>query len=243
MTARVAWTVVTIVAVETIVCGVALLPLIVVWSQLGSWAPAAPLTRVLAISLAVVPSYVLFALLLMLISAVALRVLGWQTPAGLATRVAALEWPLLRWARGMAVAHIARLVGGTLFRGSPVWTAYLRLAGARLGKRVYVNSLAVTDYALLDFGDDVVIGDGVHLSGHTIEGGVLKTGVVRLGRGVTVGVGSVIGIDVAAGDRCQIGALSLVPKHARLDPDRVYIGIPVRRMVERGSDDADALAG
>jgi carbonic anhydrase/acetyltransferase-like protein (isoleucine patch superfamily) len=125
------------------------------------------------------------------------------------------------------------MIAGTLFRGSPVWTAYLRLAGARLGRRVYVNSLAVTDYNLLEFGDDVVIGDDVHVSGHTVEGGVLKTGAVRLGCNVTIGIGSIIDIDVVAGDRCQVGAMSLVPKHSRLDADALYIGIPVSKVSEQ----------
>jgi carbonic anhydrase/acetyltransferase-like protein (isoleucine patch superfamily) len=190
------------------------------------------------VSLAIVPSYVFFGLLLMLVSALAVRALRWHTPAGVTTRVADMEWPLLHWIRGLAIAHIVRLVAGAVFRGSPVWTAYLRLAGARLGRRVYVNSLAVTDYSLLDFGDNVVIGDGAHLSGHTVEHGVLKTGPVRLGCNVTIGVGSVIDIDVVAGDGCQVGAMSLVPKHSRLDADALYIGIPVQRFPGRGRCDA-----
>ena len=93
---------------------------------------------------------------------------------------------------------------------------------------MYVNSLAVADYNLLDFGDDVVIGDGVHLSGHTIEGGVLKTARVRLGRRVTIGVGSIVGIGVDAGEGCQVGALSLVPKYTQLDAGTTYVGIPAQ---------------
>jgi acetyltransferase-like isoleucine patch superfamily enzyme len=104
-------------------------------------------------------------------------------------------------------------------------SAYLRLAGARIGRRVYVNSLAVADYNLLDFGDDVVIGDGVHLAGHTIEEGMLKTARVRLGRSVTIGVGSIVGIGVDAGEGCQVGALSLVPKYTQLDAGTTYFGI------------------
>jgi acetyltransferase-like isoleucine patch superfamily enzyme len=71
----------------------------------------------------------------------------------------------------------------------------------------------------------------VHLSGHTVEGGIVKTARVVLGHGVTVGLGSIIGIGVQAGDRCQIGALSVVPKHTRLEPDAVYAGVPARRIV------------
>jgi non-ribosomal peptide synthetase-like protein len=166
---------------------------------------------------------------MMLASAIVVRVLKWRTPVEIETRIRDLEWPLLNWVRSMVATHLVKVIAGTLFRGSPVWTAYLRLAGARLGRRVYVNSLAVTDYNLLEFGDDVVIGDGVHLSGHTVERGVLRTGTVRLGRNVTIGVGSVIDIGVVAGDGCQVGAMSLVPKHARLEPASLYMGVPAQK--------------
>jgi acetyltransferase-like isoleucine patch superfamily enzyme len=130
----------------------------------------------------------------------------------------------------MVATHIVRVFAGALFRGSPVWTAYVRLAGARAGRRVYVNSLAVTDFNLLEFGDDVVIGDEVHLSGHTVEGGVVKTAPLCLGNNVTIGLGSVLEIGIEAGDGCQVGALSFVPKHTRLEAGATYAGIPAHRI-------------
>jgi acetyltransferase-like isoleucine patch superfamily enzyme len=39
-----------------------------------------------------------------------------------------------------------------------------------------------------------------------------------------------VGIGVEAGERCQIGALSVVPKYTRLEPDAVYAGVPVRKI-------------
>ena len=141
-------------------------------------------------------------------------------------RIADLEWKLLTWVRYGASIHLARVLAGTVFRGTPIWTAHLRLNGARLGKRVYVNSLAVSDYNLLEFGDDVVIGGDVHLSGHTVEGGVVKTARVRLGRNVTIGLGSVIEIGVEIGSDAQVGALSFVPKHSKLSGGVTYVGAP-----------------
>lgn len=228
--ARIGWTVVTILVVETLLCGAAILPIVLIWSGLASVTGAGSPARLVLVSLAIVPSYVLFALLFMLLSGLAIRILRWHTPPGVATRLADMDWPLLDWARYMTAIHLVRLTAGALFRGSPIWTMYLRLAGARLGRRVYVNSLALTDYNLLEFGDDVVIGDGVHLSGHTVEHGVLSTARVRLGRNVTIGVGSIVDIGVEIGDHCQVGALTLVPKHSRLEAGAVYAGIPAHRL-------------
>jgi acetyltransferase-like isoleucine patch superfamily enzyme len=145
-------------------------------------------------------------------------------------RIADLPPPLLAWGRYLASAHVVRLFAGTLFRATPIWTFYHRLNGARLGRRVYINSLSVMDDNLLEFADGVVIGAGVHLSGHTVEAGIVKTAPVRLGRNVTIGVGSVIGIGVDVGPDAEIGALSLVPKHRTLEGGAVYAGVPVRRI-------------
>jgi acetyltransferase-like isoleucine patch superfamily enzyme len=200
------------------------------WSSLIGWQGPSPAVRLIVFSLMVAPSYVLFALVLMCLSPLATKLTGWRTPRRAEMRIVALEWPLLDWVRYMVAIHIVRFFAGTLFRGSPVWTAYLRLNGARLGRRVYVNSLAVSDHSQLVFGDDVVIGADVHISGHTVEGGLVKTAPVSLGDRVTIGLGTVVNIDVEAGADCQVGALSLVPKHSRLDGGAVYVGIPVTRL-------------
>lgn len=226
---RVSCTLVSIIVVELVVCAVAASPVVLVWIELMARITSNPV-RAATFSAVLVPSYIAFALCLMAASAAATRLTGARTPPDAAMRIAEMGWPLMRWARYMAASHVVRVLAGTLFRGSPIWTAYLRLNGATIGKRVWVNSLFVSDHNLLEFGDDVVIGSEVHLSGHTVEGGVLKTARVRLGREVTIGLGSVVDIDVTIGDGCQVGALSLVPKHTTLEPHGTYAGIPVRRI-------------
>ena len=231
--ARVAWTVATLVVVQAVVCGVAVLPVMAVWGPLLVWTAANPVAGIAALSFAAIPSYALFAITLMFASAVATRITGWRTRPDANLRLADLDWPLLDWVRYMVATHIVRLFAGTLFRGTPIWSTYLRLNGARVGRRVYVNSLAVSDHNLLEFGDDVVIGGDVHLSGHTVEGGYVKTGRVRLRNHVTIGLGSVIGIGATIGPDVQIGALSLVPKNVTLDTSGVYVGVPARLLADR----------
>jgi acetyltransferase-like isoleucine patch superfamily enzyme len=227
---RIGWTVLTILLFQGFVCGSALLPVVLIWSQVLAATESSRVLRAVAVSVLIVPLYVLFALSLMFVSAITGRIFNWQTTPNKHMRIADVDWPLLQWAHSMVATHIVRFFAGGLFRGSPIWTAYLRLAGARLGRRVYVNSLAVADYNLLEFGDDVVIGADVHVSGHTVEGGVVKTARVQLGNNVTIGLGSVIDIGVEAGDGCQVGALSFVPKHTRLEAGAIYAGIPAHRI-------------
>ena len=234
-TGRVVWTVCTIFVVESLVFGLSGLPAFLFWTWALSWAtPPWPLIRPLILAASLVPAYLVFATTLVVLSAASTRLFGWRTQPGGTWRLADLEWGLLDWSRYMISTHVVRVLVGTFFRSSPLWTWYMKLNGAQIGHSVYINSLSISDHNMLVMGDGVVIGESVHMSGHTVEGGVVKTGFVRLGRGVTVGLGSMVGIGVEAGDHCQIGALSVVPKYTRLEAGGIYAGVPVRR-IEKAS--------
>jgi acetyltransferase-like isoleucine patch superfamily enzyme len=209
---RIAWAVSTFIFVEIIVCGLSTVPVVLLWLQLAKFLSANPRLQVVLLSGALIPSYIIFALALLAVSPLVLRLVGWRTPAQAEMRIADVDWRLLKFARYAAANHVVRVLAGAFFRGSPIWTFHLRLGGARLGRRVYVNSLELNDYNLLEFEDDVVIGAGAHLSGHTVEAGIVKTGRVHLGRNTTVGVNSIVEIGVTTGANCEIGALSFVPK-------------------------------
>jgi carbonic anhydrase/acetyltransferase-like protein (isoleucine patch superfamily) len=227
---RLVWTVTTLAVVEGLVCALSVIPVLLVWSGLVVLAGSNHITRLAIFSAAVMPSYLMFAVCLMIVSPLVIRLIGWRSPEDAEMRIAEMGWPLLRWIRYLATIHLVRVVAGTLFRGTPIWTAHLRLYGARVGRRVFVNSLYVSDYNLLHFGDDVVIGAAAHVAGHTVEHGIVKTAAVRLSRNVTIGLGSVIEIGVDVGPDCEIGALSFVPKRTKLEGGAVYAGIPVTRI-------------
>jgi acetyltransferase-like isoleucine patch superfamily enzyme len=223
---RIAWTIASLVAVQIVVCGLSAAPVVLVWQWLLSVSGGNRLARWALFSLAIAPSYAVFALCLTVVSPLAMRLLRWHTPPDADMRIADMDWALMRWVRFGASIHVVRAIAGMLLRGTPLWTTHLRLNGARLGKRVYINSLGLSDYNLIECGDDVVIGGAVHLAGHTVENGVVKTARVRLGDRVTVGLGSVIEIGVEIGSGAQVGALSFVPKFAKLEGGVVYTGAP-----------------
>ena len=229
---RVAWTVISLFIVETLVFGLAVMPAVSTWSWLITWVPDPVILRPALVAMTFVPAYLVFAFALVGLSALSTRVCGWRTKPDGMWKLRDLEWPLLDWVRYMVSTHIVRVLVGTFFRASPLWTLYMRWNGARMGRGVHINSLSISDHNMLEFGDGVVIGENVHLSGHTVEGGMVKTGPVRLGRFVTVGLGSMVGINVEAGEKCQIGAMSAVLKGTKLDANAVYVGVPVRK-VER----------
>lgn len=228
---RAVWAVASVIAVETLVVGVSVLPAFLCWTWLFTF-PVPPwlAARAVLAAMSFVPAYLVFCLALASLSALSTRLFGWRTRPDQTWTLADFDWPMLDWVRYMVSTHVVRVLVGTFFRSSPIWTFYLRMNGARVGRGVYINTLSISDHNLLEFGDHVVVGEGVHLSGHTVEGGEIKTAAVRLGRGVTVGLGSIVGIGVEAGEGSQIGALSVVPKHSKLEPHTTYAGVPVRRI-------------
>ena len=232
---RIVVTSVAIVAVQTVICAVAMFPAVLLWRAAVTTAPSDSLPQGAGVSALLVPAYIVFALCLMPVSAAITRLVGARTPPNTELQISAVSWTLMKWVQYMSAAHIVRLASGSVFRGSPLWTGYLRMNGARIGRRVFINTLSIADHNLLELGDDVVIGADVHISGHTVEGGMVKTGRVRVGSNVTIGLGSAIDIDVEIGNGCQIGAFTLVPKHARLEPNGVYVGIPARKLSDHVS--------
>lgn len=232
---RVLWAVLSCFVVESIVFGISVLPAVLFWEWHLHWNLPGPFwIRVTLLSMAFIPAYILFVFSLMILSAMATRIFGWRAPDNSEMPINNPDWPLLNWGRYSISTHLVRIFAGPLFRATPVWTMYMRLNGARLGHRVFVNSLGVMDHNLLEFGNDVVIGSDVHLSGHTVERGIVKTAKVRLGDRVTVGASSIVEIGVEAGTGCQIGALSFVPKFLTLEAEQTYAGIPVRRVEPHG---------
>lgn len=244
---RVAWTVLSIFIVESLVFGLSVLPAFFFWTWTLGWEVPA-LIRPAIVATTLVPAYLLFAFVLVALSAFSTWACGWRTAPNGAWKLRDLEWPLLDWVRYMVSTHVVRVFVGTFFRASALWTLYMRWNGAKIGRGVHINSLSISDHNMLEFGDGVVIGESVHLSGHTVEAGMVKTGRVRLSRFVTVGLGSMVGINVEAGEKCQIGALSVVLKGSKLEGSAIYAGIPARKIERKvkaadNTDDADAAIG
>ena len=229
---RFVWTLASIFVVESAILGMAALPAVAFYRWHTTWPIASFVLKTLVLAMVIVPSYAIFAVLLMAFSALAMRVLGWRPVAPCEMVIAELDWPLCNWARYQISAHVVAFFAGGLLRATPVWSAYMRWNGARFGRRVWVNSLGVTDHCLLEFGDDVVIGSGVHLSGHTVERGIVRTAAVKIGAGSTIGVNAHVKIGVDIGAHCQIGSLSMVPKFSVLSGPGTYVGVPAR-LLER----------
>ncbi len=91
-----------------------------------------------------------------------------------------------------------------------LYSAWLRLWGSRVGRRVYWTPLVeITDRSLLDIGDGVVFGHRAACYGHLVKrrGG----GMVLYVRRIRIGAGAMLGAGARLGPGARIAAGAEVP--------------------------------
>ena len=190
------------------------------------------LGRAALFSVLIVPSYIAFALCLM----VERRrwptwVTGARTPANAEMRIADMGWPLMRWARYMVASHLVRVLAGGLFRGSPDLDR-LSPSQRRADRPRRVHELPVRQRSqpARDRRRCRHRQRGAHVwpyrRGRRREDGARCASDATSRLGLARSSTSVS----PSGHGCQVGALSLVPKYTTLEADAVYAGIPVRRI-------------
>jgi hypothetical protein len=102
------------------------------------------------------------------------------------------------------------------------YSAWLRLWGSRIGRRVHwTPRVDITDRSLLEIGDDVVFGHLTACYAHLIkrrrEGLVLYVRRVRIGNGVMIGAGSRLSPGARLGAGVTLGILTDVGVGQRID--------------------------
>ncbi|MGY1639169.1 Pls/PosA family non-ribosomal peptide synthetase [Geodermatophilus sp. SYSU D00742] len=115
------------------------------------------------------------------------------------------------------------------FGGSPLYAAYLRLLGARIGPRVVILSSHIpvcTD--LVSIGADTVIRRGARLSGYTAVQGRIRTGPVTIGSDAHVGHDSVLSPGSVLGDGARLGHASCLFGSQEVPAGERWSGVPAR---------------
>ncbi|MBW0104886.1 amino acid adenylation domain-containing protein, partial [Pseudonocardia sp. KRD-291] len=131
----------------------------------------------------------------------------------------------------------------TMLAGTPMLPPALRLLGCRIGRRSHVGTTYLTEYDLVDVGDDVTIGRAVSLQTHLFEDRVMKMSTVRIENGASVGDRAIVLYDAVVGAGVALDPLSLVMKGEHLPPGTRWRGITAQPVTEAVPDSCDAPSG
>jgi non-ribosomal peptide synthetase-like protein len=115
-----------------------------------------------------------------------------------------------------------------LFAGTPFKSLIWRLAGARIGRKVYDGGCIMTDRTLVEIGDYANLNEVSVLQAHSLEEGVFKSQHVRIGKACTLGPAAFAHYGVTMGDHSVLDADSFLMKGEVLDPHTVWCGNPAK---------------
>ncbi|WP_168595984.1 Pls/PosA family non-ribosomal peptide synthetase [Rhizobium sp. SG570] len=133
----------------------------------------------------------------------------------------------LRYYRFWVVQTMIRTAPVVLFRGSPLYSLYLRLLGAKLGRNTVIECRSVpvcTD--LISIGDNTILRKESMILGYRAQSGYIHTGQLTIGRDAFVGVGSTLDIDTRIGDGAQLGHSSSLQRGQSIPDGEHWHGSP-----------------
>ena len=145
-------------------------------------------------------------------------------------RVRAGDYPLwgryyLRW---WLVRRVLETVASQYLAGTPAYTLYYRLLGARIGRDAVLLCDFIDAADLVTIGDEASLDAGSMLATSAVEGGRLRLGTVAVGARVTIGAMAVIGRDAVVGDDAALDELSALPAGGILPPHERWSGSPAK---------------
>ena len=118
-------------------------------------------------------------------------------------------------------------------RATPWLPLALRCMGARIGKRVFMDTTDITEYDCVSIGDDAVLHAWSGPQTHLFEDRVMKIGMVRIGDAVNVGPRSTILYDTRVEAGARLGPLTLVLKGEAIPAGQAWIGSPATPWTQR----------
>ncbi|HWR41228.1 MAG TPA: Pls/PosA family non-ribosomal peptide synthetase [Patescibacteria group bacterium] len=110
--------------------------------------------------------------------------------------------------------------------GTPYAVWVWRLFGVQVGRRCYIDTSWITEFDLVEIGDDVALNEEAGLQTHLFEDRVMKLGRVRIGDRCTVGSAATILYDTELEDDVTVGDLTLIMKGEMLPAGSSWQGLP-----------------
>jgi non-ribosomal peptide synthetase-like protein len=156
--------------------------------------------------------------------------LKWLVMGRYEPRVAPL-WSLFVWRSELVTSTYETLMSPMLLdplHGTPYINIFLRLLGAKIGRRVFTDTTDITEFDLVTVGDDVALNSECGLQTHLFEDRVMKLGAIKVGDRASVGTISIILYDAVMEPGARLGELSVVMKGETLPAGTSWEGSPAQ---------------
>jgi len=137
-----------------------------------------------------------------------------------------------------ALRRYLMAIGMFIIPFSSIRVLLLRACGVRIGNGCYIGFHVMCDTnfpGMISIGDNVTISHGTQIYAHTmtpaqspLAGVYNEAKPVKISNGAWIGAGCLVLPGVTVGERCMVGAGSVVCKDT--DPCSVYAGNPCRKI-------------
>lgn len=133
---------------------------------------------------------------------------------------------VVRWAFVTQLAKVAHQMFLIWVIGTDVMAWWYRLLGAKIGRRVTINTVFLYDWDILEIGDDSFIGGRSSVMAHIGQMGRVTFSPTVIGSGCTIGQDSSVFGGVTMENRSVLGANSLALRNQRFLTNCTYLGVP-----------------
>jgi non-ribosomal peptide synthetase-like protein len=138
-------------------------------------------------------------------------------------------WSTFVWRNELLNAlheHLAQpfLIGA--LTGTPFVCWYFRLLGAKIGRRVYMETTDLSEFDLVHIGDEAMLNADCTIQTHLFEDRIMKMSTIDLGPRCKVGSGSLVLYDTRIEEGATLDDLSLLMKGESLPAATGWRGIP-----------------
>jgi non-ribosomal peptide synthetase-like protein len=114
--------------------------------------------------------------------------------------------------------------------GTPFAAILFRSYGAKIGKRVVVNTPDFAEFDLISIGNEVCLNADVLVQTHLYEDRIFKVSTIDIHDGCNVGVGSIVLYNTTMEKNSTLGNFSLLMKGETLPENTNWQGIPAQPM-------------
>lgn len=157
-------------------------------------------------------------------------ILKWLCIGRYRTRSAPM-WSLFVWLseaitslyEAIVVPNVANYLRGTVYLP---WL--MRIMGAKIGKRAWLDSTDMTEFDCVELGDDCELNNHTGPQTHLFEDRIMKIGKVTIGNQVTVRSRSTILYDTRVQDNVVLAPMTLVMKGETIPANSTWSGSPAK---------------